>query len=154
MRYFWIVSVCLLVIVLLAACQSAESTPLGPEDLEEQTATLETIPESKQTQPSNPLLTPEDPDMAPAITPDAAAQKMVDLAKENLAQRLGVALDEIALVQVRTAVWRDASLGCPRPAIDYIPMETPGYNIVLEAGGQTYNYHTDADRRFVLCNRP
>jgi hypothetical protein len=93
--------------------------------------------------------------MIPAITPDATAQKMVDLTKEHLAQRLGVAVDQIALVEVRPAVWRDASLGCPKPAIDYIPMETPGYSIILEAAGQTYNYHTDQANRFVQChNKP
>lgn len=142
-----------LLLVVLAACQPVESTLLAPEDLQPKTLTPESIPESTQAQPSNPLLTLEATEMTPLITPDAAAQKMVDLAKEDLAHRLSVAVDEITLVEVRPTVWRDASLGCPRPAIDYIPMETPGYNIVLEAGGQTYNYHTDADRRFVLCNR-
>jgi hypothetical protein len=92
--------------------------------------------------------------MVPAITPDAAAQKMVDLVKEHLAQRLSVTVDQIALAEVRATLWRDASLGCPKPAIDYIPMEIPGYSILLEAGGQTYNYHTDAVKRFVQCNRP
>src|SRR5687768_13774466 len=151
------ISTYLLLIVALTACQPAESTPLNPEDLEAQTMTPgsspESIPESTQAQPSNPLLTPEATDMAPAITPDAAAQKMVDLAKEHLAQRLSIAVDQIALVELRPALWRDASLGCPKPAVDYIPMEIPGYNILLEAGGQTYNYHTDAVNRFVLCNR-
>ena len=153
MRYLRMISAYLLLIVALAACQPAESTPLIPEDLESQTVTPGSIPESTQAQPSNPLLTPEATDMVPAITPDAAAQKMVDLVKEHLAQRLSVTVDQIALVEVRATLWRDASLGCPKPAIDYIPMEIPGYSIILEASGQTYNYHTDQANRFVQCNR-
>jgi hypothetical protein len=161
-----ILSAYLFLILVLAACQPAESTPLLPEDLIPQTITPRAIPEDLQTatpdpaldstltQPSNHLLTPENTELSPALTPDAAAQKMVDLAKENLAQRLGIAIDQITLVEVRPAVWRDGGLGCPRPGVDYIPMETPGYSIVLEASGQNYNYHTDANRRFVLCNRP
>jgi hypothetical protein len=78
----------------------------------------------------------------------------VTLVKEHLARRLGIPLDQIALLEVKPAVWRDASLGCPKPAIDYIPMETPGYNIVLKTGERTYNYHTDQTKRFVVCNKP
>ena len=91
--------------------------------------------------------------MIPVTPPDEASEKMVILVKGHLAQRLGIAVDQIVLSDVKPVMWRDASLGCPKPAIDYIPMETPGYKILLEAGGQTYNYHTDADQRFVLCNR-
>ena len=153
MRYLHIVSTYLLLIVGLAACQPAESTLPVPEDPELLTVTPGFIPESTQAQPSNPLLTPEDIDMPPPMTPDAAAQEMVDLVKENLAQRLGIGVEQITLVEVRQTVWRDAGLGCPKPSIDYIPMETPGYKIVLEAGSQTYNYHTDQVKRFVMCNR-
>jgi len=144
----------MLIIVLLTGCQPAESTPLNPGDLEPQTATPGSTPESPQTQPSNPLLTPEDTDMTSPIPLDAPAQKMVTLVKEHLAQQLGIPVEQIALSEAKPTVWRDASLGCPKPAIDYIPMETPGYNIVLEAGGRTYNYHTDQANRFVVCNRP
>ena len=153
MRYLRIISACLLLLILLAACQPAESTLSVPEDPELQTATPSLIPESTQAQPSNPLLTPEDVDMPPPMTPDAAAQKMVDLVKENLTQRLGMPVEQIILVEVRQTVWRDAGLGCPKPAVDYIPLETPGYKIVLEVGGQIYNYHTDQVKRFVICNR-
>lgn len=168
MRYLRMISACMLLLVALAACQPAESTPLVPEGLEPQTVTPGSIPESistqtvtpgstpesLQTKPSNPLLTPEDTDMTSLIPLDASAQKMVTLVKEHLAQQLGIPMEQITLSDVKPARWRDASLGCPKPAIDYIPMETPGFNIVLETGGQTYNYHTDQARRFVVCNRP
>ena len=168
MRYLQMISAYLLLIVVLIACQPAESTPLIPEDLASQTVTpessLESIetqtvaPESMleitQTQPSNPLLTPEDTDMTSPIPLDATAQKMVTLVKEHLAQRLGISVEQIALSEVKPTVWRDGSLGCPKPAVDYIPMETPGYSIVLEASGRTYIYHTNQANRFVVCNRP
>lgn len=92
--------------------------------------------------------------MTPTTPPDETAKKMVAMVKQHLAQRLGITIDQIVLSDVKSVVWRDASLGCPKPAIDYIPRETPGYNIALEAGGQTYQYHTDAGKRFVLCKRP
>jgi hypothetical protein len=140
MRYLRMIAVSMLLIVGLEACQPAESTPL--------------IPAGPEAQPSNPLLTPEDTDMPSPITPDAVSQKMVTLVKEHLAQKLGIPVEQITLSEVRPAMWRDASLGCPKPAIDYIQVETPGFNILLEAGGQTYNYHTNQSNRFVMCNRP
>lgn len=90
--------------------------------------------------------------MLSPITPDATAQKMVTLAKERLAQKLGISVGQIALSEVKPVQWRDASLGCPKPGIDYIRAETPGYGVLLETGGKTYNYHTDEVNRVILCN--
>jgi hypothetical protein len=139
MRYVYTVLTLFFLMTSLLACQSAElSTSVSgvPSPQTESTSTQEEIT------------------MVTVTPPDAASEKLVLLVKGHLAQRLGIAEDGIVLSDVRPVMWRDASLGCPKPAIDYIPMETPGYKIVLEANEQTYNYHTDADRRFVLCNRP
>ena len=154
MRYLRMIAVYILLIVGAAACGPAESTPLIPGGLEAPTVSPGATPESPPAQPSNPLLTPEDTDMPSPITPDAVSQKMVTLVKEHLAQKLGIPVEQIALSELKPVVWRDASLGCPKPAIDYIQVETPGFNILLEAGGQTYNYHTNQSDRFVMCNRP
>jgi hypothetical protein len=89
--------------------------------------------------------------MSTPITPDASAENLVTLVKQHLAQTLNISADQIALSQLQPVVWRDAGLGCPKPGVDYIQMETPGYRIVLEAQGQTYNYHTDQSKRFVPC---
>ena len=154
MRYLRMISAYLLLIVVLAACQPANPNIPVPEQIEPQSVSPGSIPGGPQTQPSNPLLTPEDTDMTSSIPLDETAQKLEILVKEHLAQQLGIPMEQIALLEVKPAVWRDASLGCPKPAVDYIPMEMPGYRIVLEAGGQSYNYHTDDVKRFVVCNRP
>ena len=82
---------------------------------------------------------------------DAAGQTMVVVAKERLADRLDVSADEITLVRVQPVEWRDASLGCPKPGVDYIQVLTPGYVIKLEAAGSVYEYHTDDAQRVVTC---
>jgi hypothetical protein len=91
--------------------------------------------------------------MVPVTPPDESAEKMVALVKAHLAQKLSIPVDQIVLSEIKPVVWRDASLGCPKPGIDYIQVETPGYNISLAAGGKTYTYHTDQSRRFVQCNK-
>jgi len=42
--------------------------------------------------------------------------------------------------------WGDASLGNPEPGIMYAQMITPGFKMLLAAGGSTYTYHTSMDR--------
>jgi hypothetical protein len=63
-------------------------------------------------------------------------QNMIDLSRQNLSQRLKIGIDQVAVVSIKQITWRDASLGCPKPGIDYIRVETPGYTVVLEAGGE------------------
>jgi hypothetical protein len=85
--------------------------------------------------------------------PSAAEQNMIDLSRQNLSQKLKISIDQVVVVSIKQITWQDASLGCPKPGIDYIRVETPGYTIMLEAGGQTYNYHTDESKRVILCNK-
>jgi len=82
--------------------------------------------------------------------PDEAC-RAVELARDDLARRLGVALEVIQLVSVDAVDWSDTSLGCPQPGMMYAQVITPGFLIVLEAMGQTYDYHTDEDSSAVLC---
>jgi hypothetical protein len=89
----------------------------------------------------------------PATTPAAASlQNLIEKAKQDLVQRSNIQITQINLIETKAVVWRDASLGCPKPGIDYIRVETQGYIISLGAGGKTYNYHTDQVKRIVLCD--
>jgi hypothetical protein len=91
--------------------------------------------------------------MVATVVPGSIEEEMVMLAKEHLARDLGVPVKEIMLSEVKKVQWRDASLGCPKPGIDYVRVETPGYMISLEMDGKTYNYHTDETKRVVRCVR-
>ena len=90
---------------------------------------------------------------AEPAAPEAAAQpeegsplsRLVERAKEDLVQTAGADPDEIALVSTEEVEWGDTSLGCPHPDEMYAQMITPGYFIVLESGGNTYDYHTGTD---------
>lgn len=43
------------------------------------------------------------------------------------------------------------SLGCPQTGFVYEQVLTPGFQMLFEAGGQSYSYHTDAASRVILC---
>jgi hypothetical protein len=72
-------------------------------------------------------------------TPDA----LIAVAVEDAAARSGVAPSDVRVVLVEPREWPDRSLGCPRPGMGYAQAITPGYLILLEAGGQQLEYHAD-----------
>ncbi len=90
--------------------------------------------------------------LTPPAQITANLQKLINLAKENLAGRLSVSLSQISLAAAEEALWPDSSLGCPQKGISYLQVQTPGYRIVLEHGGKVYEYHTDQSATVVLCN--
>ena len=83
----------------------------------------------------------------------AEAKALLDEARADVAQRAGVAPSEVQMAQVEEVDWRDGSLGCPQPGMMYPQVITPGYRFVLEAGGKSYEYHSDRSTRVVLCEQ-
>lgn len=75
----------------------------------------------------------------------------VETAKNDLAKRLDVNVDEITLVTVEPEVWPDSSLGCPAQGINYLMVLVKGFRITLEGDGEKYSYHTDMNGRVILC---
>jgi hypothetical protein len=57
------------------------------------------------------------------------------------------------VVRVTAKTWSDASLGCPEPEMMYAQVLTPGYQIILEAGGTHYDYRADQSGYFKLCRK-
>ena len=153
MKDFWITLLALPLITALLACQAPERPAQIPLEPAIQSDSPQSLPESRETQSLTPTLSKEYPTMVPVTPPDAASEMMIALVKQHLAQKLGIPVEQIVLAGIKPVVWRDASLGCPKPGIDYIQVETPGYNILLEATGNSYRYHTDETRRFVQCNQ-
>ncbi|MCY4080515.1 MAG: hypothetical protein OXF54_09745 [Caldilineaceae bacterium] len=76
---------------------------------------------------------------------DDALTNLIDRAKEDLVQATGAESDAISVVSTEEMEWSDSSLGCPDPDTMYAQVITPGYLIVLESDGNTFNYHTATD---------
>ena len=64
-----------------------------------------------------------------------------ELARQDLAKRLTIDIDEITVVAARQVTWSDGSLGCPQPDRMYTQALVPGVLIVLRAGDETFEYH-------------
>lgn len=114
---------------------------------------------SSQTAPSQasgalvtPILTGTASNGDANVSPEAA--RLVQQAKQELATRVAVAADRIKVVSVTRVPWPSSALGCPQPDRMYSQIVTPGYRILLNAGGKTYEYHSDLTQRVVFCPNP
>ena len=91
-----------------------------------------------------------------SVVPDddreyGALQSLVDLSRVNLAQKLGVHPEAVAVQSVEEAEFPDASLGVPEPDKLYAQVITPGYSIKLVVAGEFYEYRA-SDERLVFVS--
>jgi hypothetical protein len=68
----------------------------------------------------------------------------------DLAAR-GVTTDGLAVVSARAMTWPSGALGCPKPGMAYTQMVTDGYQVVVKAGGKTYDYRYGMTATPRLC---
>ena len=136
------------------------ATPLQPEEPAEPAASPTPVP-----LPELELVTPKPSPVLPApeaATPVTPPQEVpmpkppvvtdpVAFAIDDLAARLSVAADAIALVRVEEVDWPDGSLGCPQPDMRYTQALVNGSFIQLSVDGQLYNYHSGGRRAPFLC---
>ncbi len=106
--------------------------------------------------PAGTPLPPEMPPVSPIpmgseTAPVGINPALLELAKQDLAQRLSVAADQITVVSAEYEDWPDSSLGCPQPGMAYSQVLTPGYRFILQYGQKQYDYHTGLKGTLVLC---
>jgi hypothetical protein len=89
--------------------------------------------------------------MTPAIP---KPRPQVEHAIGDLAERLNIPSEEITLVDVVQVVWRDGSLGCPKPGVMYTQALVEGLRIRLRASGVIYHYHSSKRGQPFLCDSP
>jgi hypothetical protein len=78
----------------------------------------------------------------------------LEQARADLAERLGVAVDDVTVVSSEEVTWPDSSLGCPQPGMMYAQVLTDGSRMLLSAGGRTYEYHSGGQGAPFLCETP
>ncbi|MGQ9876807.1 MAG: hypothetical protein ACUVSL_16325 [Chloroflexus sp.] len=117
----------------LPAVPPEKETPMPPSDQ----GGTSPIPANAQ-----PLTPPYDPNLA----------SLIDQAKQDLAQRLGVDVSAVEVAQVAAVTWPDGSLGCPRPGMAYTQELIDGVFVQLRVGDQLYNYHGDGRQPLFLCD--
>jgi hypothetical protein len=107
-----------------------KSLSLTPEPIEEVPLTMQpTVPN-----PANP-----------------AIEGWITLAKDDLATRLAVSVNDIELISFEAKIWPDGGLGCPQPGLAHKQVPVDGYLISLRVGKQVYDYQGRGGRPPFLC---
>ena len=81
------------------------------------------------------------------------AQPLVQKAVADLMARLAVPVTAVKVVSVDQKMWPDSSIGCPKPGQAYLTVIVPGHQIILEASGKKFDYHTDDQGAVFLCEQ-
>jgi hypothetical protein len=93
--------------------------------------------------------TPADEPLVPADLAPLVAEM-----RRELAGHSGSSADTVRLVTLKSVTWADGSLGCPEPGMMYTMALVEGYQLLWEAAGKTWHYHTAGTDRFIRCERP
>lgn len=158
-RVFWMACILTLAAGLLVQCSAQtgpEEEPPIPEPASTPTMTQtdELLPaptEAATLRPPKDVSEEEMTDLPPVPTPFRGADQLVELARQDLARRLGVDAADIELESAEAVVWPDGSLGCPRPGMVYTQVLQDGYRILLRVGKEIYAYHGGGSRGPFLC---
>lgn len=143
------------VLALLAACGRVPTVErITPTPAEAPTAVVVEMPtvtpEAAYPAPDADYPAPE-PAEPTSVINDQTMRAMGDLARQRLAEELGVSAEQIILVGADPVFWNDASLGCPQPDVMYPQVVTPGYRVTLVFEDVPYVMHTDTLETVVRC---
>ena len=78
---------------------------------------------------------------------------VAEQARKQLAEKLGLAPEEVSLIGAEKVTWPDTSLGCPKPGEMYAQMVVEGFKVELLAAGSRYVFHAGSDRKPFLCEQ-
>ncbi len=59
--------------------------------------------------------------------------------------------DAIKIIRAESVIWRDGSLGCPKPGQMYTMAHVEGYWVVLEVGDRQFDYRVTSSGQFLRC---
>jgi hypothetical protein len=111
---------------------------------------------------------PGSPEREPSATtglpPDAAvvsangdglvlpSEPLLSAALADASRRTGVPVDALTVVESSPRTWRDGSLGCPEPGMNYTQALVPGWRLVIRAGEELLDYRmATRGTAFMFC---
>lgn len=78
-------------------------------------------------------------------------EQQLSHAKNDLAERLAISIDEVHSQGLQRVIWRSSATGCPKPGRSYMQVLIPGVLIELQANGTSYRYHATTGGRPFNC---
>ncbi|QFG69710.1 hypothetical protein [Ornithinimicrobium pratense] len=147
--------------VLLTACGAETGTETGggaadsPAPIEAEIITPERPTMTDDARPTSiPAPTPDDSLPSGPVDASVLEREEVKAAITAEAERRQVSEDEVEVIGFADVTWTDGSLGCPQPGMHYTQALVPGYQLILQVGGERASYHSGKDKLFRYCANP
>ncbi len=149
----WHAALLIATTALLVSCAGTSSEP-GADPVTSSDSAGRTS--SEPTDTDGPADT--DDDTATSTGPDQrTSQPGVAAAMADLATRNKVDLHDVTITELTAVTWRDGSLGCPQPGMQYSQALVPGQQLILSLASdptQSFAYHAGARGTFSFCESP
>lgn len=87
-----------------------------------------------------------------ADRPAPAVLTPADRARETVAGRLGIPVDDVSVISITARDFPDSSLDCPEPDMLYQQVITPGHQVIVEADGRRFDVRV-AGASARICHR-
>ena len=129
------------VATLVIACSGSAGTSASA------TGSATATPSEPGSRPSGPVSIPPSADVVPGKVPAALVDRIV----ADAAAVAKVEPADVVVVSTESVTWNDGSLGCPKPGVSYIQMIIQGYRVIVEAGGQRYDYRAGSSGEPKRC---
>jgi hypothetical protein len=100
---------------------------------------------------SNAARTPQSDAPAAGVAAKRTLSEMVESAVVAAAEKTGLARSELKVVSADAVVWADGSIGCAEPGMNYTMALVRGYRIIIDAQGETLDYHATERGYLLLC---
>jgi hypothetical protein len=94
-----------------------------------------------------PQITPTPEPLGVEEIPAAFMSKLI----ADVQKRTGVAAESILIRKAAAVTWKDGSLDCPKPGMEYAQVLVDGYWVILQVGDKVYDYRTSRTGEFILC---
>lgn len=133
-------------LILVSAC-----APLDPASLYETPTGGEAQPEEVRNTPQPPKEIQPEPANG-EIVPMEEAAMFFETIRAGIAGQLGVSADQIRLVSMTAVEWPDGCLGLAAADQMCTQVITPGYRLMIEAGGRTLEVRTNLDGSHIRVN--
>ena len=78
-------------------------------------------------------------------------EAFLDAILEEAASLSSVDVDQILVIRAEAVTWPNGALGCPEPGMMYTQALVNGYWVVVQAGGQNYDFRIGSTGDFRLC---
>jgi hypothetical protein len=148
-------------VLAMAACGSDDDAAVttGPDDTAASTTPAGTGAAPPTTRgpltatPLTPVGSAPVGSSGPAV-PAVPAGTDEETAIADLAAREGVDPASITTVSVENVTWRNSSIGCPEPGMNYMQSLVDGVRVVLELDGTRYEYHSGGSFPLFYCATP